>query len=458
MKALIDWLGPVASCYCRYVPLDQSHASVVWDAIFAEYRRWSAEISNRVAPYFSKDPTLWRPPPSYCDDSLAPHPDWWACVVHSRLSNMELVCSRRIEHSIIPKEFQGVPFEEDIENPASDAKESSDGQSSGGASPRQKHHDGLFSDDSASERDDKQYSAVPSTSCGRLPDGIGAIAFLSQPANISKNRGRPSAEANYAREYARRAPGYRPNPDEPSDATVLASPSQSIVARRLPPTCHISSGEAAEMRKEQLKFFAKLDAFKVKDEECLGVGSQRKRLEEETPWNALFRRTVAALNSADTEALPSHFVVLDAAVFLLDAGLLNIKNTSEMNIKQGRAMMQWAWWLQNYKSDQWIREGRLSEAPWKLDSSPLHHVLIGGAGAGKTTTLRVIDALLDKFLGVGSLLKSAPTNTAARLLGGDTVHAMYKLPRSTLLGKRAKLRRPVLLELRKRWKSFMRRR
>ena len=48
--------------------------------------------------------------------------------------------------------------------------------------------------------------------------------------------------------------------------------------------------------------------------------------------------------------------------------------------------------------------------------------------------------------------KSAPTNTAARLLGGDTTHATYKLPRGTMLGRRAKLSGPVLRRFRRAWK------
>ena len=67
--------------------------------------------------------------------------------------------------------------------------------------------------------------------------------------------------------------------------------------------------------------------------------------------------------------------------------------------------------------------------------------------------LRVVEALLDFFLGAGSLVKSAPTNTAARLLGGDTTHATYKLPRGAMVGRRAQLSSPVLRAFRRRWSS-----
>lgn len=82
-------------------------------------------------------------------------------------------------------------------------------------------------------------------------------------------------------------------------------------------------------------------------------------------------------------------------------------------------------------------------------------MLIGGAGTGKTTTLRVLEALAEYFHGSGSFCKSAPTNTAARLLGGDTVHALYKLPRSTLASRRGRLSGRVLKRFRRQWSPVL---
>ena len=115
--------------------------------------------------------------------------------------------------------------------------------------------------------------------------------------------------------------------------------------------------------------------------------------------------------------------------------------------------MHWAWWLQQQMSQEWVAKGVLGAAPFGIERVALCHVLTGGAGGGKTTTLRVIESLLDFFFGSDSLKKSAPTNTAARLLGGDTTHATYKLPRGTMLGRRAKLSPHVLKKFRQRWTS-----
>ena len=115
--------------------------------------------------------------------------------------------------------------------------------------------------------------------------------------------------------------------------------------------------------------------------------------------------------------------------------------------------MHWAWWLQQQMSHKWVLDGVLEPAPFKEDLAQLCHVLTGGAGSGKTT-LRVIESLLDFFLGEESVMKSAPTNTAARLLGGDTAHATYKIPRGTMLGRRAKLSQPVMRKSRWRWRQI----
>ena len=46
---------------------------------------------------------------------------------------------------------------------------------------------------------------------------------------------------------------------------------------------------------------------------------------------------------------------------------------------------------------------------------------------------------------------SAPTNTAARKLLGDTIHALYKLPRGTMLSRRARMSAEPLRRYRRLW-------
>ena len=82
----------------------------------------------------------------------------------------------------------------------------------------------------------------------------------------------------------------------------------------------------------------------------------------------------------------------------------------------------------------------------------MHLALLGPAGTGKTTVLLVVEAFIVFFLGSDSVRKGAVTNTAARLLGGDTVHALHKLPTSSLRGRTAKLSDKVLERFRAHWR------
>ena len=65
---------------------------------------------------------------------------------------------------------------------------------------------------------------------------------------------------------------------------------------------------------------------------------------------------------------------------------------------------------------------------------------------------RLVEALIEKFLGQKTVQRAAPSNTAARILGGDTVHALCKLPPASLAGKRGHLSDGVLKKHRQRWK------
>ena len=173
-----------------------------------------------------------------------------------------------------------------------------------------------------------------------------------------------------------------------------------------------------------------------------------------SPWQQQLHTTLTELRSEKQVLQPSHTRVFDAVAFLLRSGVLNVKGTSYLNVKQGRALLHWAWWLQQEKSRAWVEAGTLEPPPFVYDDAVLQHVLIGGAGSGKTTTMLVVEALLELFLGPGTFKKSAPTNTAARLWGGDTSHAVYKLPRGSLLGRRARLSSRVLRAMRKQWQSI----
>ena len=83
----------------------------------------------------------------------------------------------------------------------------------------------------------------------------------------------------------------------------------------------------------------------------------------------------------------------------------------------------------------WRDEGVLPKHAQPLKSAFLDDfslAIMGPGGTGKTAVLKTISALIDFFAGAGSVHKLAPSNAAARLLGGDTLHARCKLPLARL--------------------------
>ena len=112
-------------------------------------------------------------------------------------------------------------------------------------------------------------------------------------------------------------------------------------------------------------------------------------------------------------------------------------------MKQARGLLHFARWVQEIKNVEWAKSSSWTE---------LLLVLIGPAGTGKPTLLRLVEALIEEFLGQESVQKATPSNTAARILGGDTVHALCKLPPGFLTGKWGHLSDGVLKKHRQRWK------
>ena len=82
----------------------------------------------------------------------------------------------------------------------------------------------------------------------------------------------------------------------------------------------------------------------------------------------------------------------------------------------------------------WVDEGILPASQRRDDElyREFALVLVGPAGTGKTSVLKAAEALIDHFAGSESVRKCAISNTASRLLGGDTMHALCKLPREDL--------------------------
>jgi hypothetical protein len=95
-------------------------------------------------------------------------------------------------------------------------------------------------------------------------------------------------------------------------------------------------------------------------------------------WSSELKASIAAmkaeLGASVTEMKLSHTIVLEAAVYLIRRGLLNVKGTPNVNIKQGRALLTFAVWLQYRKSADWVRDDKLAKPAWPLEHFDLLHV------------------------------------------------------------------------------------
>ena len=82
---------------------------------------------------------------------------------------------------------------------------------------------------------------------------------------------------------------------------------------------------------------------------------------------------------------------------------------------------------------------------------------VGPGGTGKTAVLKITEALTNFFLGPDVVRKLAPSNAAARLLGGDTLHSLLKLPfgNACLTSKRGRLTKAALARHRSKWRNVV---
>ena len=147
---------------------------------------------------------------------------------------------------------------------------------------------------------------------------------------------------------------------------------------------------------------------------------------------------------------------------VIHKGFCDVRPSKLINVTWALTLLQVAVWSQVKLSKKCVTEGSLESNAamsstshaalrrclgnnFDSDTVPvLIMAIVGAAGTGKTAVLKIIQPFADVWLGIESVLKSAPTNTASRVFGGDTCHALYKLPFGTLKSRRGKLTGPIL--------------
>lgn len=437
---VVAWAGPCA--------LSLTCIEDFWDALFVGFLQWRREVIDKASPFFCRDNPSKPDPPFNTEN-------WWTCMTYLRLLNMELVLSsRKSDGCAMPGTLLGLPIEE-IEKPG-DGDGASDVSMDDGmdaAVDTHKDEDVMGAENAEDEEPDASgsYPRVVGLRCPPLPHASELQEWLGLPQNL----GRPSAEARYAGEFVARTQETCLDVSHACTADGCVRPDGRTDAEWRDWT----AGALRDKASKQSAYFNALDTDKIEHTPVSKHSSHADDVAARDPFAEVRQKIKRSMDLLSVQALakqPSHTMVVEAAVFLLGQGVLNVKGSDQMNVKQSRVLLLWAIWLQHQKSVEWIAAGKLDRRD--LISLPaslrqLQMVLIGGPGTGKTTTVMVVDAFLKFFLGPEASCKSAPTNTAARMSGGDTCHALYKLPRGSLHGNRGKLSAAVLKRYRRQWEN-----
>jgi hypothetical protein len=295
------------------------------------------------------------------------------------------------------------------------------------------------------------YPTVLSIICCKVPAMARGNDFFAVPSNNSGT----SVEARYSREYMSLLEKCSMTAKTLGEDDIFISVRSLSLDNQWRPGCLHACALSQRI------LFQKLDTSDFDEYEAM-LGTVLCPAEALHAERDLKARVAAAFDTLLTHELPrkeSPTRVLESAFYLLNRGILNVPGRTEINIKQGLAILHAAACIQRMKTKEWIDAKQLSEdmlsptlkKTWDAPQDFLA-VIAGAAGTGKTAVLQVIEKLFEHYVGPDSFLKSAPTNTAARKVGGDTTHALYKLPLHSLRGQRGHLKGPRLAALRRRFK------
>ena len=158
----------------------------------------------------------------------------------------------------------------------------------------------------------------------------------------------------------------------------------------------------------------------------------------------------------ESDYAPSETVIMERAYQLIQSGIVNIPDVGAINVKQARAFLWNAAWLQEFMNKKWRDNHVLASHATKrpaIDPDSFALAIMGAGGTGKSAILRIIEAFTVYFAGVDTVRKAAPSNAAARQIGGDTLHALCKFPfgDTSLQTKKGRLTSPALRQLKQKW-------
>ena len=435
------------------------NADDIWLSLHGEYTRWRQTLQQRAT-----DVLQGPGPPRYNTQA------WWDALVYEKLRNFELTTIPKSYNTRRrPTDAAGNPLRTTHD---SDSATSSDDEN---GTPGTTEHGPSASTipTSAPQSPAAGQSRTDSATfkrCGDLGAGFYNHFVYSQEGLSLRSRG---VEATYVHGFT-----------EAVHSQGLDVSNLGLGATGTPPPLetHCSLQALRDILQRQHQFFSELDDCHEPETTLPSATGQ-----------SLLGPCLAAY-PAGTAYTPT--CAIDAAVWLIQTTALDVKCLHETNVKQARshlypycvnpigvssficvllvysicvsmclcvpvcyapkarALLLASTWLQHYLTKTRVDAGLLPPETWK-PSLPTNHgntmLVLGGAGAGKTHLLLVVEKLYCHYLGPDCVRKAAPTITAARLLGGNTLHALRKLPRTNLSEKRARMSAATLAKHRKAW-------
>ena len=299
-------------------------------------------------------------------------PQWWAHMIYEKLRNYDVAKKKHEADPTVPVNVSKLPFFQETCNREQQAEAClrQPHESSGNESQDEKME--VDADDTA-ETDDVSMrpkralgTAMPlAVQCGVLPSGTGLSDYHTPPLKIHAR----NSEANYWREFSMQI------------SEVLPETLDAVPERAVNRSWCLSSIEASVAAEKQKLLFTAIDKSHLNIEGICAASATHCSRE---PYDVGLAAAVAKLPKTYAK---SATVVMEAAFYLLRSGLLHIPDVGRINVKQARAFLWNAAWLQEYMTAVWNEESTMnlnrSKQPEKrFDDFCL--AIVGPGGTGKT--------------------------------------------------------------------------
>ena len=326
-------------------------------------------------------------------------PPWWACLVSEKMRNYEAAFAKHgTDMTSAPEDLSVLPVfrpgaaPEDMEADGTHCVADDIGEDcAAAASMGEADYLGIEAHVDAEQfprpraRAETQPLAVH---CGLLPPGCVLSDYHKPPSKINVR----NAEGRYWQGFASQLQSSFPTSDASLDALAVDD------------SWHLSAAGATEAAQRQTLFFKAVDRYRCDPTLYAPVTTAPKE-------GTFAVRLDSSMAKLSQQYIQSDTVVMEAAFFLLREGLLNVPDTGRINVKQARALLWNAAWLQEHMGQVWREEGSLTgsrASVAKVDFSEFCLAIIGPAGTGKTAVLKITEALTLFFAGPETVTKLAP--------------------------------------------------